>query len=187
MKQVGLCILIFLALFVTVGYLLPSEVHIKRRVKITAPIAAVYWNVSELKKWEQWSGLVPTEPICQLEYIKGEYETDSGFCWQTKGFESRKRRLLVTGTSFCDSLSSSMSFDQDKIASNCFRFSKANDETIVSWDFSTNQGNNIFAKWKGLLLYPILAPDIQKGLDKLKKLTEAEQRPDKAIQITGLK
>lgn len=185
MRKLIFYVLAFAALFVAIGYCLPTEVRIKREVTIQATSAAVYWKVSDLTQWTEWSGLVPGEAENELTYIKGEFETDSGFCWQTGGFDSQKRRLLITGTAFCDSLSTAMSFDSDNIARSCFRFQTEDGATRVSWEFSTNPGTSLLSRWKGLFIYPIVWPDMDKGLARLKKLSEPNEA-ETPLQLTEL-
>jgi len=86
----------------------------------------------------------------------------------------QKRRLLVTGTSWCDSISTRMSFDKNDIANNCFHFSEKDGTAIVRWNFRKELSPELLDRWSGPFIYSIIAPDLTLGLNRLKSFTEKE-------------
>jgi len=175
MKRKYIYILLPVLIFAGIGYLLPSEVKVERFVRINAPIESVYQQVADLKSWDEWSGLVPTDSAMNLKFLH-ENEVDTGYCWVTKEITPRKRRLLITGTSWCDSLSTRMSFDKDDIASSCFHFSEQDGTTVVRWEFRKKLDNNLIGVWAGPFIHNIIAPDLAVGLNRLKSVSEENER-----------
>lgn len=156
------------------GFLLPDQVSVVRTIRIEAPVAAVYWQVSELRNWEKWSGLVPTDSARNLQYETGELDRDSAFCWQTSGPDFVKRRLLLTGVSFCDSVETCMSFDRASVARNRFRFNEDGRATVVEWTLQTSLGEGLFARWGALFVSSVVGPDLSGALRNLRSVVETE-------------
>jgi len=184
MRKISLNLLLLVALFTGIGYLLPNEVKVEKIIRIQAPITEVYRQVNNLKNWDKWSGMVPLDSAMNLEFIATK-QGDTGFCWKTTGMNPQKRRLLVTGTSWCDSLSAKMSFNKDDIASSCFHFSENDGTTVVSWVFRTKLNNDLISRWSGPFIHNLIAPDLNHGLTKLKTISE-EQNNDSSPQYSEL-
>ncbi|RKD91804.1 SRPBCC family protein [Mangrovibacterium diazotrophicum] len=165
--------------FAGIGLLLPREVKVERSVRINAPIESVFQQVSDLRSWDEWSGLMPTDSAMNLEFLH-DAKADTGYCWLTKEIVPQKRRLLVTGTAWCDSLSAKMSFDKDDIASSCFHFSEQDGTTVVRWEFRKKLDNNLIGAWAGPFIHNIVAPDLAVGLNRLKSVSE-EKEHDRQI------
>lgn len=176
---------VVILLFIAVGYLLPRQVVVKKEITIDAPIETVYKQVSDLHNWDEWSGLVPDEPDKNMQYLTNTCEADTGFSWTTNGFDPQKRRLLITGSSWCDSLTTNMSFADDNIASANFYFCEKDGTTVVRWEFTTELESNIVGRWRGPFIHNIVAPDIKNGLRQLKLVSEDLQSVNTA-QLTDL-
>ena len=172
MKKISLYLLLVLLLLAGIGYFLPNEVHVERQVQIKAPIATVYQQVRDLKSWDRWSGLVPLDTALNLQYLPNNNQVDTGFCWKTTGLNTQKRRLLITASSWCDSLSTCMSFDKEDMARSCFHFNEQDGTTVVRWEFRTKLGNDLLSRWRGPFIHKLIAPDLKLGLTKLKAISE---------------
>jgi hypothetical protein len=172
MRKIIFIIFSLAVIYVGVGCLLPDSVHVKRSVKIAAPAEEVYRHVADLRRWNSWSDLLPDEGSMSLQFIQDETRKDIGYSWNTGGFTPQKRRLLITGDAWCDSISAKMSFAEDGIASSCFRFNEEAGKTKVEWDFKIDLGKGISARWRGPFIHHLISPDLNLGLHKLKAISE---------------
>jgi len=172
MRKIILVIFSLAIIFVGVGFLLPNTVHVKRSIKIKAPAEEIYKHVADLRRWNSWSDLIPEEHSMSLEYIQDKAKNDIGYSWSTGGFLPQKRRLLITYSAWCDSISAKMSFAKDNIASSCFRLNKEEGATKVEWDFKVDLGSGLIARWRGPFIHNLVSPDIMFGLNKLKAISE---------------
>lgn len=172
MRKILLVSFTLILLFIGIGYLLPQRVHVKRNIKIAAPTEEVYKHVADLRRWNSWSDLLPEEHSMSLKFIQDKSHNDIGYSWHTGGFTPQKRRLLITGDAWCDSISANMSFAKDNIASSCFRFTQDAGATEVEWNFNVDLGSSLLARWRGLFIHNLVSPDLTLGLNKLKAITE---------------
>ena len=54
-KKIMIVLVIFVALFVGVGFFLPGEWMVERTVTINAPAESIYLYVGNLSKWSEWT------------------------------------------------------------------------------------------------------------------------------------
>ena len=182
MQRKHIYIFLPVLIFAGIGYMLPREVKVEKTVRINAPIESVYRQVSDLKSWNQWSGLVPTDSAMNLKFLN-DAGVDTGYCWVTREITPQKRRLLITATSWCDSLSTCMSFDKNDIANSCFHFSEQDGTTVVRWEFRKKLDNNLIGAWTGPFIHNIIAPDLASGLNRLKSVSEENERDRRISEL----
>ena len=160
-----------LFLFISGTFLLPRMASFERKIVIQAPQEVVFKQVSDLCSWEKWSGLTPNCPTEEVNYLNAGSGCLAGYSWETS---AQTRKVVVTAVAPCDSVFVEMDFMRNGKASNCFRLSEDNGATMVSWQLETDLGNNPLSRLSGLFFNHLLGPDLESGLEKLKKLTEAE-------------
>ncbi len=187
MKTITFLLFLIMSMLTTVSLIFPDEVSVKRQVTINAPIEQVYAQVRDLKSWNQWSGLVPMNNEFQLHYLNNEDNDLNGYSWQLPNDQQHKRSLQLTGTSWCDSISSTVSFSKDDLARICFHFHEKDGTTVVRWDFTTPLTGPIAERLKGHLIPQLIGPDLKIGLNKLKAISEekyaAEQSHNTQLSV----
>lgn len=163
--------IVMMFLFISGSFLLPRMASFERKIVIAAPQEIAFKQVSDLSSWGEWSGLTPNCPADEVNYLNAGPGCLAGYCWETS---AQTRKVVVTAAAPCDSVLVVMDFMNRGQATTCFRFTEENGATTVSWKLETDLGNNPLSRLSGLFFNHLLGPDLERGLKKLKILTEAE-------------
>ncbi|MCW0483216.1 SRPBCC family protein [Gaoshiqia sediminis] len=163
--------IVILFLFISGTLLLPRMVSFERKIAIEAPQEVVFNQVNDLCSWGKWSGLTPNCPADEVNYLNAGPGCLAGYSWETS---AQTRKVVVTAAAPCDSVLVVMDFMRHSHATTCFRFTEENGTTTVIWQMEADLGNNPLSRLSGLFFNHLLGPDLERGLKKLKKMTEAE-------------
>jgi hypothetical protein len=68
LKKILRYLFIAVAIFLSVGLLLPGKSHVERQITIVAPTTAVFGQVNELKNWVNWSPWHQLDPNAKWVY-----------------------------------------------------------------------------------------------------------------------
>ena len=60
--KIGGGIIALLVVIYAVGFLLPDEVHVERRITVDAPAERIYALVSDFRQWKRWSPWAALDP-----------------------------------------------------------------------------------------------------------------------------
>jgi uncharacterized protein YndB with AHSA1/START domain len=173
LKMILIALAAFVAIFVTVVALQPSEFHVERSTTIAAPVETVFAQVNDLRKWDAWSPWAKLDPDAKISFEGPESGAGAIAKWSGNSnvgegtmtlTESRPNELIKIKTDMAKPMQSTNTTE--------FLFKPEGDQTRVTWAISGHQ--NFVAKAFCLVLNgkKMLSDAIDQGLAKLKSVSQ---------------
>ncbi len=174
LRRILLGLVIVLGLLIAVAYLLPREVHVERADVIDAPPDVVYAQVANLKRNEAWSPWNEMEPTAQYTYSGAESGVGAKAAWKGEKIGEGSQEIVAAEEG--KSITTALDFGPNGKATAFWKFEPEGKGTRVVWGFDSDMGMNPACRYFGLFLDDMLGADYEKGLAKLKILSETEAR-----------
>ncbi len=173
LKMILIALAAFVAIFVIVVVLQPSEFHVERSTTIAAPVETVFAQVNDLRKWDAWSPWAKLDPDAKISFEGPESGAGAIAKWSGNSSvgegtmtltESRPNELIKIKTDMAKPMQSTNTTE--------FLFKPEGDQTRVTWAISGHQ--NFVAKAFCLVLNgkKMLSDAIDQGLAKLKSVSQ---------------
>jgi hypothetical protein len=172
-KRLLIGIVLLAATFIVVVALQPDDYRLTRQTAIAAPAAAVFEQVNDLQKWENWSPWAKLDPNAKVTFSGPPAGQGASFRWDGNDkvgagtmtiTESKPTTRLATRTDFVRPFAGTSNSD--------FVFSQMGDQTNVIWTMS---GRHTFVG-KAICLFmsmeDMLGPEFERGLAQLKQVAE---------------
>lgn len=148
LKKILIVFAILIVVLAIIGWMMPSNIHIERSMKMKAPVASIFNQVNVMKNWENWSPWKAMDPTMKITYY--EIPSGNGASYSWVGEESGAGKITLSDVKENESITTGLSFEGQGEATGGFRFEKEGDETMVTWYFDSEVGNNPFMRlfWK---------------------------------------
>lgn len=170
-KRILLFLVLLVALAAIVGFLSPSHVHVERSLIINAPSEIVFEKINNLKKWNSWSPWYEKDSTMKIAFNGIDAGAGAGYKWTSNHKEVGNGEMTITAST-PDSISTAMNFMENGVATGKFLFANENNGTKVTWVMECDMGMNPIGRIFGLFMDKMLGPDFEKGLGKLKQVSE---------------
>lgn len=173
LKKLLIGLVVFIALFLVAGFLLPGSYSVERSLTINAKTDKIYPYISSTKRWPEWSAWNQTRfPDMTYNYSGPDAGVGSESNWNGKS--SGKGRMKLTKADPAKGISYDLDFDDGTYLSvGTISFEPAGDATKVVW-VTSGTLNGPVQRWMGLLMDKFMGPDFETGLKNLKEKTEAK-------------
>lgn len=167
----------------------PSEFHIARSAKMSAPAEKVFAQVNDFHKWDAWSPWVKMDPNAKSTFEGPAEGTGAIFRWAGNAdigegsmtiTESRPHELIRLRLDFLKPFEDTANVE--------FTFKPDGDQTNVTW--SMDGKNNFFAKAVCLFLMDMdemIGNKYEEGLASMKAIVEAAPSTEQAATETPAK
>jgi effector-binding domain-containing protein len=183
LKIVGIILVALVVLIVLLGIIAPNKYSVERSVIINSPRHLVFAYVSFWRNWQAWSPWAELDPAMKvsIEGVDGE----KGAAYKWIGDKTGTGEMLNTGVKEDEELGYHLHFVEpmESKADGYIRLAEENGGTKVSWSMF---GEDPFP-WNILMLFmnmdKMIGPDFEKGLGKLKELSENEFAAVKQYQV----
>lgn len=188
LKVFGFIIIIIVAVFLIIPLFLPSDVTVTVTRQIKAQPEVVFRQVNELKNWLVWSPF--EEDTTMVSTFEGPGRgVGAKRTW--KGEKSGSGSLVIAQSRPYEFIENNLRFGSNEKAIGTWRFVPQENGTEVTWTLRNLGLKYPFGKWVGLAMHSLLKPMMEKGLNKLKSVTEAMPVPPEikiidTEQITAL-
>ncbi|MCY4418780.1 MAG: GyrI-like domain-containing protein [Cytophagales bacterium] len=190
MRKLLIALLICAGLFGLValgGYFYPRQVAISRSLVIEAPRWAIYEEIKDLRRFENWSPWAELDPQAQIEF-EGDVGPGQVFRWKSEKREVGAGALQVVYLKEDEIVELNLYLDQE--SSEWCRVSLVlklvPEGTEITWKLNGDTGINPLMRYVfHFMVREELEGQYEKGLDKLKRLVEAKARP--LVEITPKK
>ena len=168
---IGLPLLI--ATFVVVVALQPDDYRVTRSTVIAAPAAAVFAQVNDLRKWENWSPWAKLDPNARVTFSGPAAGQGASFHWDGNDkvgagtmmiTESKPDTRVTTRTDFVRPFIGTSHSD--------FVLSQMGDQTNVIWTMSGTHSFISKAICLVMSMETMLGADFERGLAQLKQVAE---------------
>lgn len=161
-----------------IAALQPTDFRIARSAAITAPPAAIFPQVNELRKWESWSPWAKMDPNVRNTYAGPEAGPGAAFAWAGNNKIGEGRMTIIESQPGA-LIRIKLEFFKPFQATNTveFTFKPEADKTVVTWAMSGQR--NFLMKFMGLFLScdKMIGCHYEKGLAGLARVSMAGPRP----------
>jgi hypothetical protein len=169
--KILIALAVLLVVFVIIVAMRPDDFRVSRSATIPAPATAVFEQVNDLHKFQDWSPWAKIDPNCKVTYDGPPAGVGTSFAWAGNK-EVGEGRMTVIETRPGELVRFKLEFLKPFEATNTadFNFKPTGNQTEVTWSMSGK--NNFMFKAVGLFMGcdKMVGPDFEKGLANLKAL-----------------
>jgi Polyketide cyclase / dehydrase and lipid transport len=177
-KKVLLGLVAVIAIFLAVAAMQPADFRISRSATIAAPPSALFEQINDLLKFQDWNPWAKLDPNAKMTYTGPPSGVGSAYSWAGNG-EVGEGTMTITESRPGELVRAKMEFNKPMQATNIaeFTFKPEGDKTLMTWSMSGTNG--LVAKAFGLLIDcdKMVGSEFEKGLAKLKSITETAPKP----------
>ena len=167
MSVLSLCVIALL-----VGFLLPSQFHVQRQIKIAAPPETVFAHIANLRAWRKWGVWFQRDPNMNVTYSGPEAAVGMQSVWQSE--QEGSGQMTITALKLNEKIVYDLAFPELGMGSTGELTLSAQDGvTTVVWADYGDVGDNPLYRYFALLMDGMIGPDFEAGLENLKSLVES--------------
>ena len=169
-------LIIILAAFCGFAFLLPKKFTVIRTIEINASISDVFEQANTLSNWSNWSAWHKIDPNAIYTYSDTDAGVGAYYFFEGNPDLIGSGSLTILESTENESIRTEVIFLKDGKENGRgngeWAFTEKNGVTKVSWSFLGDMGNNPVARWIGLMMDSMLGPQLEKGLNNMKKYLE---------------
>lgn len=166
----GVAVLILIVF--AVAFLLPDRYRIERTIDIKAKPEPVFALIGDLRAWQKWTVWHDRDPQMKLSYSDRTTGVGAWSAWESK--TEGNGRMTLTAVESPRRVAYTLVFpDFDMAMTGQLAIAPVADGVQVSWVGEGKLGLNPVNRWFGVFLDGMIGPDFEKGLAKLKSVSEA--------------
>ena len=177
-KKIFFILVGVLVVFAGVVAMQPAEFKVERSASFNAAPQAVFENVNNLHKWEQWSPWAKIDPAAKQTYEGPEAGVGAMFSWSSENSEVGVGRMTITESRANELIKMRLDFVAPMQATNTteFAFKQNGNQTVVTWSMSGNK--NFIMKAFGLFMNcdKMVGDYFEKGLAQLRTVAESAKQ-----------
>lgn len=164
-----------IALLCVVGLFLPDSSHVERRILIKTSPERVFEHLNSFKRFNDWSPWYKKDPQARYRWSGPDSGVGAQLAWTSE--EVGNGRQTIIASEAPTRITMQLDFGEQGKAQAFFRITAQPDGTSeLVWGFDSQAHGNLVARYMGLLMDPLLGPDYERGLAKLKTLLEQSVR-----------
>ncbi len=167
LRRILLIILCIALMLVAIGFLLPGNIHVERRMLINASRNRIFTEINTLRNWQNWSPWLTEDTSMQLFFTGPESGVGAGYNWSSKNNTIGQGSLSITSSVPLDSVKVIMDYGENGKATGTFILQKYDHNTLLTWSFDSRIGMHPVSRWIGLFSDYLIGPDLEKGLINL--------------------
>jgi effector-binding domain-containing protein len=190
-KYLFIFLLVVIAAFVGVGFVLPDTVHVERSAVIDARPATLFTLLDGFRQFNKWSPWAELDPN-----TKYTWEGPASGVGSKESWSSADRNVGNGSQEIVQATPYSMirvklvfnDFGSDSFAT--YTLTSEGEGTRLVWGYDANFGRNIAYRYFGPMMDGMLGKDYEHGLAKLKALAESLPKDDFAgttVELLDLK
>ena len=173
-KKILAVLAVIIVVLVIVVALQPADFRIARSTAMAAPPAAVFAQVNDLRKFQDWSPWAKLDPAAKTDFQGPPAGQGASFSW-AGNMEVGEGTMTITESRPGELVRFQLDFRKPMAGTNTaeFTFKPEGNKTAVTWSMSGH--NNFMAKAVGLVMNcdKMVGGQFEKGLADLKTIVEA--------------
>ncbi|MES2560227.1 MAG: SRPBCC family protein [Bacteroidota bacterium] len=187
LKTIGLVLAGLIFLIVIISFFLPGSYHVERSTVINTDASIPFNMAKDFREWDKWSPWHKIDTTMVKTYSDIQGEVGSWYTWDSKNPDAGKGKITITKLTQNEFIENEMAFDGMGISMAAYKFEPVEGGIKVTWTLD-GEGKGmpwymmVPAKYFNLMMDRMVGKDYEKGLAKLKELSEAMP---KAEQIEG--
>ncbi|MGH8017043.1 MAG: SRPBCC family protein [Opitutaceae bacterium] len=171
--RIVVALLVVLVVAAGASYLLPGSYRVERSIEINALSPLVFSHIGNLRKWAEWTPWSEMDPQMVVTY--SDPPVGKGSWQQWIGPEAGQGRLEITAYEPPSRVEYELhpgGFGARSLGEILIEPSDSGRGVRVTWSDAGDFGMNPIRRWFGLFFDRIIGGDFEKGLAKLKELSE---------------
>lgn len=180
LKWIAIIIVTLVALFVIVGYLLPSTISVERSIVVNTETERVHRLVGELRAWDEWTPFKELDPTVEVTFGASTSGVGASQSWTDK---SGGGTLTFTEWDPETGIAFDISFAGSDPMTSYISYEAAEGGTKVTWDMNGELGGGVAGGYLALVISPSVGSMYDMGLQKLKAKAEAlDPLPEEPVE-----
>lgn len=172
LKRILMGVLVFVVLFLAIGFALPSKFRVERSTEISATPADVYARIASPKAWAAWTVWNQRDPSMKIDYSGPESGVNAAWKWQSK--TEGNGEMTFTAAEPGKRLTYKLFFaDFGMESTGDLVLAPSATGTRITWSNAGDMGSNPINRYFGLMMDKMVGPDFEAGLARLKAQSEA--------------
>lgn len=173
-KKLLVALVIVIVVAAAVGFLLPSTIHIERSAVIQAPASAVFPYLNNYRLFNSWSPWAKKDPNTRYTYTGPESGVGAKLSWDSQEMGQGSQQIIESEAD--RRVKVTLDFGEMGQATATYTLQAEGDGSKVTWAFDEDFGNNLLARYFGLVLEKFIGPDYEQGLANLKVVVESTKK-----------
>jgi hypothetical protein len=169
-------------LFLIIVALRPSAFSVTRSATIGAPPEAVFVQVNDLHKWEDWSPWAKVDPNAKTYYEGPPAGEGAAYGWSGNN-KIGEGKMTITASRPAELVQFRLEFFRPMKGTNTaeFTFKPDGNRTVVTWTMSGKMG--FMGKLFGMFMNceKMISGQFDKGLADMKSIVESAPKPSPAM------
>lgn len=175
LKKILVALVAIVLLVVLSGFLLPTTWNVERSVTIDSGPERIYPLVSDLRRWPQWVAWT-RESDPTLTHTFGGAPQGDGAVMEWRSDRMGRGQLTITESHPEKGVKYRLLVEDRQLESHgSIEFAADGKGTRVTWRDAGDLGFGPIARYLGIMIDPALGPDLQRGLDELKRQVEGAE------------
>lgn len=204
LKTAGLVIAGLLFLLILISFFLPGSFHVERSIVINADATVPFNLAKDFREWDKWSPWHEIDPSMKKEYSETQGQVGSYYTWDSQNPDAGKGKATITSISENQFIENKLQLGEMGSPIAKYFFEPVEGGTKVTWSLEGNGEGmpwlmKIPSKYFNLMMDGMIGKDYDKGLKKLKEISEAApkgetvagfttaQRSINAMKIAGIR
>ncbi|MES2779555.1 MAG: SRPBCC family protein [Bacteroidota bacterium] len=187
LKTIGLVLAGLIFLIVIVSFFLPGSYHVERSIIVQTDASVPFNLAKDFREWDKWLPWHKIDTTMAKTYSETSGVEGSWYTWDSKNPEAGKGKVTIVKLTENEYIENEMAFEGMGTSTATFKFEPAEGGTKVTWGLD-GEGKGmpwywqIPAKYFNLAMDGMVGKDFEKGLAKIKEVSESAP---KAEQIAG--
>ncbi|MDO9253888.1 MAG: hypothetical protein Q7U54_00145 [Bacteroidales bacterium] len=169
-RRILLIILCIALVVIAVGYVLPRNVHVERKLVMNVSQKTIFNQVNTLRNWTKWLPWLQIDTSLRIRYSGPESGVGATLKWLSSDKNVGNGSISIISGVVSDSLEVVFDFAGKGKSTGKFVFIKENEGILVTYSLASDLGMNPISRWFGLFSDRLIGPDIEQGLYNLKEL-----------------
>jgi effector-binding domain-containing protein len=190
-RNIVLGLVLVVALFFTIGFVLPDKAHVERSAKIQAPPSQVFALVNGFRQFDRWSPWADKDPQAKVQISGAPLGVGAQYQWSSSNpMVGSGTQEIVASSPYSEVKTKLLFAGFDKPSYAKFELEPNGAVTRVTWSLDVPLGGNPINHYFGMLMDSRVGPDYERGLNKLRGVAESGPKTDFApldISLQDLK
>jgi effector-binding domain-containing protein len=175
LKFLGIALLVLIVFLLFIGIFLPDTRQINQSIVIKAKPEVVFRQVNSLKNWKNWGPFELSDPTMKSVYSGPDAGEGAKHTWTSANKGQGTMQILQSEP--YKFIQSQLEMGSSGIAFDEWTFIQKGDSVEVNWTVKIGELSYPLGKYFGAFLGSIMQPMQEKGLKKLKEVSESAPLP----------
>ena len=173
LKTILVVIVVIVAIAAIIGMFMSPNVHIERTMEMKAAPDAVYSQVNDLKKWDNWMPWNKLDPNWERTWGEKTEGEGASYSWKSEKNDVGHGSITITKSVPNEMVETNLHFEGQGDATGTYKIEKTDAGSKFTWGMNMNMGSNPFKRLMGSMMDKMMAPWFDKGMVSLDSAASA--------------